>query len=140
MILARHSVETCASPQAIWVRWAEVASWPAWDPALAAATLEGPFDSGSRIRFLSRERQPSEFRIGAFNSGESFTLEASLLGARLRRSHRVEPSALGSRATVQIEIRGWLGWLHAWFLRGPWQAATPVALRGLARAASGLPE
>lgn len=140
MILARHSVDSSAAPQALWQRWAEVRTWPDWDPSLASASLEGAFEAGARLRLVPKGGQPREFRIKELDAGGRFTLEARLLGATLCQVHRVEASSLGSRATVQIEIHGWLGWLHGWFLKGLLRAALPLALRGVARAASTPPQ
>jgi hypothetical protein len=43
---AEHSVETSASPEAIWRLWADVPGWPEWNADLARAELEGEFQAG----------------------------------------------------------------------------------------------
>ena len=41
MILARHSLETNAAPEAVWRRWVDVGTWPDWDRALEGAGIDG---------------------------------------------------------------------------------------------------
>jgi uncharacterized membrane protein len=36
-----HSVETSASPEAVWRLWADVPRWPEWNADLARAELDG---------------------------------------------------------------------------------------------------
>jgi hypothetical protein len=53
MWAAGHSIETGASPDAIWRLWADVPGWPEWNADLARAELEGEFRGGSTIPQIS---------------------------------------------------------------------------------------
>ncbi|HWQ11138.1 MAG TPA: SRPBCC family protein, partial [Holophaga sp.] len=44
-----HTVETTAAPEAVWARWQAMETWPEWDEDLTAASLDGPWQAGSRI-------------------------------------------------------------------------------------------
>ena len=56
-----HSVETSASPEAIWQLWTDVPKWPEWNADLARAELVGPFAAGSTIRMTSKTGETSSF-------------------------------------------------------------------------------
>ena len=43
-----HSIETEASPEAIYRLYSDVATWPRWDEGIAEVTLDGPFAAGTR--------------------------------------------------------------------------------------------
>jgi hypothetical protein len=53
MWAAEHSIETGASPDAIWRLWADVPGWPEWNADLARAELEGEFRRGGTIPQIS---------------------------------------------------------------------------------------
>jgi hypothetical protein len=42
----QHMRHTTADAQAVWGLYAEVATWPVWDPGCEAVTLDGPFETG----------------------------------------------------------------------------------------------
>ena len=39
---SEFSLETAASPEAVWQILADVAAWPSWNPGYIAARLDGP--------------------------------------------------------------------------------------------------
>lgn len=49
-----HTVRTSASPEAIWARWIDVATWPHWDTELRRATLRDPLGLDARGRLVPR--------------------------------------------------------------------------------------
>ena len=42
-----HSVETDATPEAIWALYEDVSSWPSWDAQAEKITGDGPFEAGT---------------------------------------------------------------------------------------------
>jgi uncharacterized protein YndB with AHSA1/START domain len=97
-----HSVETSASPQAVWRLWADVPRWPEWNADLARAELEGEFREGSTIPMTSRDGEVIELRIAEAAEPELFVDEAYFGNIVVRTTHRVEPG----RIVYRMQITG----------------------------------
>lgn len=135
MILAQHSLQTNASPEAVWRRWMDVGTWPEWDRSLEEARLDGPFQVGTGGTLRFQDGQRISFAITAAAPGRAFTLECRLPGAVLRMEHLVEASPHGSRLRREVHLAGWLAWLQARRVGAPLLENLPPALRALARVA-----
>ena len=140
MILARHAVETSAAPGALWALIEQVGRWPEWDRSLGAAFLKGPLAVGSKVRLDSTPRFPKEFTLAGLEAPSRLVLESRLPGAVLRRAILVEPSPLGARLTLLLELQGPLAWLQALSLGRRLGAPLPAAARALARSAARPPQ
>jgi uncharacterized protein YndB with AHSA1/START domain len=97
-----HSVETSASPQAVWRLWADVPRWPEWNADLARAELEDEFREGNTIRMTSRDGDVVELRIAETAEPGLFVDEADFGNIVVRTTHRVEPG----RIVYRMEITG----------------------------------
>jgi uncharacterized protein YndB with AHSA1/START domain len=107
MWAAEHSLETSASPEAVWRLWADVQRWPEWNADLAQAELEGEFREGSTIRMTSNDGDVVELRIAEVVEPERFVDEAALGGITVRTTHRLEPAAPERvRIVYRMEISG----------------------------------
>jgi len=49
--VARGEIDVAASPETIWRVLTEVGSWPAWNPDVKSASLEGPLAVGTQFRW-----------------------------------------------------------------------------------------
>ncbi len=47
MLIIKHTVETTASPEAIWEIWQDVANWNTWDHDIEFSAIDGPFKAGT---------------------------------------------------------------------------------------------
>jgi uncharacterized protein YndB with AHSA1/START domain len=102
-----HSVETSASPEAVWRLWADVPRWPEWNADLAQAELEGEFREGNTIRMTSNDGDVVELRIAEAVEPERFVDEAELGGIIVRTTHRLEPAeSERMRIVYRMEITG----------------------------------
>lgn len=101
-----HSVETTASPEAIWRLWSEVPRWPEWNGDLARAQLSGPFAASSRITMFPQGQDPIELRIAEAVEPERFVDEAEFGGVVVRTIHRVETLGDHNRVVYALEITG----------------------------------
>jgi uncharacterized protein YndB with AHSA1/START domain len=107
MWTAEHSVETSASPEAIWRLWADVPRWPEWNADLAQAELEGEFVAGSTIRMTLVDGGFVELRIAEAVEPELFVDEADLGSVKVRTTHRVEREGSDRvRVVYRMEISG----------------------------------
>jgi hypothetical protein len=89
-----HSIETPASPAAIWRLWSDVGRWPEWNADLERAELSGPFAAGSVVTMFPHKQEPIELRIAEALEPERFVDEADLGDVVVSLTSRV--IALGS--------------------------------------------
>lgn len=103
---AEHTTETTAPAQVVWRLWADVPSWPEWNPDISHAELQGPFAAGSTIRMTSTEDETIELRIAEAEEPERFVDEADFGNIVVRTTHRLDGEAGRCRIVYRMEIDG----------------------------------
>ena len=107
MYTYEHSVETIATPDAVWALYEDVAAWLSWDHGLEAVELDGPFEAGTSGRISPAGMGTLPFTITWAEAGRGFTDETPAMGHVLRFGHEIEPlPGGGSRVTHRVEIEG----------------------------------
>jgi uncharacterized protein YndB with AHSA1/START domain len=107
MWVAEHTIETTATPEAIWRQWSDVDGWPEWNGDIERIELDGPVAAGSRITMTPVGQEPVELRIAEALEPEQFVDEADLGEIVVRTMHRVERLDQGrARVTYRMEITG----------------------------------
>ena len=53
-----QSIETTASPEAIWRLWSDVAGWTEWNADIEHIEISGPFAAGSTISMTPVGQDP----------------------------------------------------------------------------------
>jgi hypothetical protein len=102
-----QSIETTASPEAIWRLWSDVAGWPEWNADIVHIEISGPFATGSTITMTPAGQDPVELRIAEAVGSESFIDEADLGEVVVRTIHSIERLEGGrNRVTYRMEISG----------------------------------
>jgi uncharacterized protein YndB with AHSA1/START domain len=102
-----QSIETAASPEAIWRLWSDVAGWPEWNADIEHIEISGPFAVGSTISMTPVGQDPIELRIAEAVEPELFVDEAKLGDVVVRTIHRVEDLEGDRRRVVyRMEISG----------------------------------
>lgn len=77
-----HTVETTASPAAIWRIWTDVPNWKSWDDGLKSAELNGPFAPGTAGTLIPDKGPRLKFLLTEVVDGQSYTFKTNLpLGA-----------------------------------------------------------
>ena len=102
-----HSMESDATPDAIWPLYADVPAWPRWDQGLEWVTLNGPFAAGSTGSLKVPGQDPLPFTLLQVRLLEGFSDETYIPGLAIRFDHRLEPTATGrTRITHRVIITG----------------------------------
>ncbi|GAA2651269.1 MULTISPECIES: SRPBCC family protein [Streptomyces] len=102
-----HSIETGASPEAIWRLWADVENWGTWNAGIQKIEISGPFAAGTRITMTPPGEDPVPLRITEAVEGERFVDEARFGDLLLRTVHRIDPVGQGRiRVLYRMEITG----------------------------------
>jgi uncharacterized protein YndB with AHSA1/START domain len=101
-----NSIETSATPEAVWRLWSDVPRWPEWNGDLERAELAGPFVAGSRITMFPRDQDPIELRIADAVEPEHFVDEAEFGDVVVPTIHRVEALGERKRIVYLLEITG----------------------------------
>ena len=101
------SVETTASPAAIWRLWADVDGWPSWNGDIERIEIDGPFESGSTIKMTPFGQDAVVLRLAEVSEGELFVDEAELIDIIVRTVHRIDRVGSGRvRVVYRMEITG----------------------------------
>ncbi|WP_433003910.1 SRPBCC family protein [Kribbella sp. CA-294648] len=100
------SVETTASPDAIWSQYADVASWPEWKHQVERVELDGPLATGITGRIVIEGRPPMPYRIVSATPGRGYVSETELgEGIVLRIEHVLtELPDGGTRITHRVNV------------------------------------
>ncbi|WP_406201053.1 SRPBCC family protein [Kitasatospora sp. NBC_01560] len=102
-----HSIETAATPAAIWRLWADVEGWGSWNAEIEKIAIDGPFAAGSLITMTPPGEEPVLLRIAEAVEGERFVDEARFGGLLLRTTHRIDRIGDGRvRVVYRMEITG----------------------------------
>ena len=102
-----HSIETNATPEAIWRLWSDVENWGAWNGEIEKIEINGPFAEGTRILMTPPGDDPITLVIAEAVENERFVDEARFGGLLLRTTHRIDPAGEGRiRVVYRMEITG----------------------------------
>ncbi|OKK21834.1 polyketide cyclase [Streptomyces sp. CB00455] len=85
-----HSIETGATPEAVWGLWADVKNWGTWNAEIEKIEIDGPFAPGSRITMTPPGDEPILLSIAEAVEGEKFVDEARFGDLLLRTTHRID--------------------------------------------------
>jgi uncharacterized protein YndB with AHSA1/START domain len=101
-----HSVETVATPEALWRHWSDMATWPRWNGGIEKIDVRGPFEVGTTFT-MTPPGDDVVMRLTEVVPGELFTDEMDGGEFVVRTVHRIEPAGAGrSRVTYRTEITG----------------------------------
>lgn len=100
--------QTSASEQAVWELWADVPERTRWDGALAAASVDGPFELGATGEVELVDQPARRFEIIAYDPPTAYTDRFFLpAGGKMDWHHSVVDRGDGSRdVTFRIEVGG----------------------------------
>jgi uncharacterized protein YndB with AHSA1/START domain len=133
------SVLVQATPAAVFACWADAAGWATWDPDVKAASMDGPFATGTTGRIAPREGPTMAIRLSRVEPGRAFDAEARLPGCTMRFEHRMEPRGPETLVTHRVVFSGPLAFLFRRIIGPQLVRGIPGTMAGLKRAVEGAP-
>jgi Polyketide cyclase / dehydrase and lipid transport len=127
-----HTADSAAGKEAVWGRYADVAQWADWSPAIEWARLKGPFQVGAKGKSKARGAPAAGFRLVRVEPNAVFATETRLPGARLLFEHFIEPGASGVRITHRATLSGPLARLYERWIRSLTRQSLPDGVDRLA--------
>jgi hypothetical protein len=102
-----HSIETPASPEAIWRIVADVPGWTSWNAGIESVDLSGAFATGARFTMKPPGQDAFESTLLDVREEERFVDETRVGDLVVTVDHRIEQlGARRTRITYAIEARG----------------------------------
>jgi hypothetical protein len=101
--IASAQITTDVPGQAFFERWADMATWPAWNTDTEWVRLDGPFRTGATGVLKPKGGPATRFVVASLVPGREFTDVSLLIGARLTFQHRVHVEPDG-RTTVAVRV------------------------------------
>lgn len=116
MLIIKNTVETTASPEAIWEIWQDVTNWSTWDHDIEFSTINGPFKTGMTGTLKPKGGPLVYTKLTAVEPKKLFINEAKLPLARIIVSHFLTESNGKIHVTHQIEMTGPLAFFFAFVI------------------------
>jgi Polyketide cyclase / dehydrase and lipid transport len=102
-----HSVETDATPEAVWALYEDVSSWPSWDAQAEKITRDGPFEAGTTGTMTFVDQEPMPYWLTKVDPMREFVDETPVGALVVRVSHLLTPLPDGRlRIDYSAEIDG----------------------------------
>jgi hypothetical protein len=136
--MATHgrSLDTAASPVAVWALWSDPPTWHLWNPDVQQVTLNGGFGDGTTGTMISGGGRRHEIELANVRNQQSFDLVTSALpGARFLFHCQVTPRATGSTISQSLSMSGPLAPVFDPLMGERIAASFEPLLRGLAQKA-----
>jgi len=132
----QRSVETKASPEAVWRIWSDTSTWPQWNSDVQAMALNGPFAAGT-TGTMKTKQGTRQIQLTDVVPGKSFRLETTVIPlTRFAFECQVAAGPAGNTTISQgIRVGGPLGGLVGGMMSRQIADTFPPLLQGLARKA-----
>lgn len=136
MATQERSVETTASPQAVWKLWSDASTWQEWNPDVQSMTLNGPFAAGT-TGVMKTKQGTRQIMLSDVVPGRSFRLETTVIPlTRFAFDCKIASGTSGKTTVSQsVTVGGPLGGLVGGMMGKQIADTFPPLLQGLARKA-----
>ena len=138
MLIIKHTVETTASPEAIWEIWQDVTNWNTWDHGIEYSTIDGPFKAGTTRTLKPKGGPLVHTKLTAVEPKKLFIDEAKLTLARIIVSHFLTESNGNTHVTHQIEMTGPLAFFFAFVIGRNMKKNLPQEMAAMIKKAESL--
>lgn len=123
-----HRVVVATPPGVIFRIYQDVEHWPAWDPDTKRASLDGPFQVGSRGSLTPTKGRTVPMVLTQVAPDRCFTVASKIPLFRMVFEHVLTPVAGGTEVLHRATFTGALSWLLGPMLVRQLRAGLPVTL------------
>lgn len=138
MLIIEHTIETVASPEAIWSIWEDVVHWNTWDHGIEYSTLEGPFKKGSKGALKPKGGPLVHTLLTKVEPMKCFVDESKLFFAKIIVSHFMSTSKGKTIVTHRIEMTGPLAFVFAYIIGRTMKKNLPQEMGAMVKKAESL--
>jgi len=138
LLIIKHTVETTASPEAIWEILQDVTNWNTWDHGIEFSTLDGPFQHGTTGTLKPKGGPLLHTKLTAVETKKLFIDEVKLTLACIIVSHFLTESNGKTHVTHQIEMMGPLAFFFAFVIGRNMKKNLPQEMAALIKKAENL--
>ncbi len=138
MLIVKYSIETKATPEAVWKVWADVDNWNTWDHGIDSSTIFGPFATGTRGKVKPKGAGEVHTLLTYVEPMKVFIDEAKLPFTRLIFTHTLSRSGKKTLVSHQIEMKGPLALLFSYLIGRDLKKNLPREMSAMIRKAEGI--
>lgn len=135
MLIIKNTIETKASPAAIWDIWQDVENWKSWDHGIEFSTIDGPFAAGTRGTLKPKGGPLVHTVLTKVEPLKTFVDESRLFLAKILVSHDLTEKNGRTLVTHQIEMKGPLAFLFAFLIGRKMKKNLPQEMQAMVRKA-----
>jgi Polyketide cyclase / dehydrase and lipid transport len=123
-----HRINVAAPAETIFRIYEDVQNWYTWDPDTKSATLEGPFEVGSRGRLTPTKGNAVPMLLTQVVPGSSFTVESRIPLFRMLFEHELLSTSGATEVVHRVTFSGLLSVVLGPMPSKQLNAGLPVAL------------
>lgn len=123
-----HRITVGAPPARIFGIYRQVERWHEWDPDTKSATLDGPFEVGSRGRLTPTKGNAVPMVVTEVQQDKCFTVESKIPLFRMVFEHELKPNGKGTEVTHRVTFSGPLSFVLGPMLSKQLNVGLPVTL------------
>jgi len=138
MLIIEHTVETKASPKAIWSLWEDVKNWSTWDHGIEFSNLKGPFATGTEGTLKPKGGPVVNTKLTRVEPLKMFVDESKLFLTRIIISHYLTSSPTSTKVTHRIEMKGPLSFIFAYLIGRTMKKNLPQEMHTMIKKAENL--
>jgi len=126
-----HRITTTASAESVFRIYENVKNWHTWDPDTKQASLEGPFEVGSRGRLTPAKGRTVPMLLTQVEPGRCFTVESRIPLFRMLFEHELVPVPGATEVVHRVTFSGLLSVVLGPMLAKQLNSGLPVTLSKL---------
>lgn len=126
-----HRIKVAAAPGIIFRIYRDVENWHTWDPDTKRATLDGPFEVGSRGRLVPTKGNAVPMVVTKMVPDSCFTVESKIPLFRMVFEHELVPSQGMTEVIHRVTFSGPLTFVIGKMLVRQLNLGLPVTLQRL---------
>ena len=131
MLIIEHTIETTASPEAVWDIWQDVSHWNTWDHGIEYSSIDGPFATGTTGTLKPKGGPLLQTQLTAVIPMRMFVDESRHPFARIIVSHFMTAFEGKTRVTHRIEMRGVLAYLFSFLIGRTMKKNLPEEMKAM---------